>query len=176
MSIWICPKLGYNPIKYELDFPNLTFVHFKGRQKGIYDIEVSNDNNKKIWFPKKIRSKAMYGENLDKVFRSVDLAVEVVSFNKPFDPKIFDERGLDLPVGTLVLMDPEPAPGTYTWDGEKIVNHKGLALDPVAADSHDNRFRYFLFAAGLALIFIACLLKYFELRKKKQTPNDNEDK
>jgi hypothetical protein len=173
MSIWICPELGYNPLKLEMNF-TVSEPNYKGRQKTIFDIEVSNNNNKKIWFPKKINCRAMCGENLDELFRSVNLAIEVVSFNKPLDPKIFDERGLDLPVGTLVLMDPEPAPGTYTWDGEKIVNLSGAALEPVAADSRNNGFRYFLIAAGLALISIACLFRYFELRRKERLSNRND--
>ncbi|MDR2440303.1 MAG: hypothetical protein LBE12_13165 [Planctomycetaceae bacterium] len=167
MSIWICPELGYNPLKFEIEFPDLkTINYYKGRQNGIFDIEVSNNNNKKIWFPKKISCRAMHGENLDKLISSATLAIEVVSFNKPLDPKLFDDRGLDLPVGTLVLIDPEPAPDTYTWDGEKIVGLSGATLEPIVIPPRNNAFRYFLIAAGLALISVACLFKYFELRKK----------
>jgi hypothetical protein len=168
MSIWICPELGYNPLKFEIDFPNLkTINYYKGRQRGTFDIEVSNNNNKKIWFPKKISCRAMHGEHLDKLISSRNLAIEVVSFNKSLDPKLFDERGLDLPVGTLVLMDPEPpVPDTYTWDGEKIVGLSGATLEQVILPARSNAFRYFLIAAGFALISIACLFKYFELRKK----------
>jgi hypothetical protein len=166
MSIWICPELGYNPLKFEIDFPNLkTINYYKGKQRGTFDIEVSNNNNKKIWFPKKISCRAMHGEHLDKLISSRNLAIEVVSFNKSLDPKLFDERSLDLPVGTLVLIDPEPAPDTYTWDGEKIVGLSGATLEPVIP-TRSNAFRYFLIAAGLALISVACLFKYFELRKK----------
>jgi hypothetical protein len=172
MSIWICPELGYNPLKLEMNF-TVSESDYKGKQKTIFDIEVSNNNNKKIWFPKKINCRAMRGENLDNLFRSANLAIEVVSFNKRLDPKLFDERGLDLPVGTLVLIDPEPAPDTYTWDGEKIVGLSGAMLEPSVIPIRSNVFRYFLIAAGLALISIACLLKYFELRKRNQN-SDNE--
>jgi hypothetical protein len=167
MSIWICPELGYNPLKLEMNF-TVSESDYKGKQKTIFDIEVSNNNNKKIWFPKKINCKVMRGANLDNLFRSVNLAIEVVSFNKRLDPKLFDEHGLDLPVGTLVLIDPEPpVPDTYTWDGEKIVSLSGATLEPYVISSRGNAFRYFLIAAGLALISIACLFMYLELRKKK---------
>jgi hypothetical protein len=111
----------------------------------------------------------MHGEYLDKLIFSANLAIEVVSFNKPLDPKLFDERGLDLPVGTLVLMDPEPVPDTYTWDGEKIVGLSGATLEPDTS-TRSNAFNYFLMAAGLALISLGCLFKYFELVKKNRQP------
>ncbi|MDR2437875.1 MAG: hypothetical protein LBE12_00705, partial [Planctomycetaceae bacterium] len=81
------------------------------------------------------------------------------------EPNLFNEKGLNLPIGTLVMMDPEPAADTFTWDGEKIVGLSGATLEPVIP-TRSNAFRYFLIAAGLALISVACLFKYFELRKK----------
>jgi hypothetical protein len=71
------------------------------------------------------------------------------------------------------MMDPEPAPDTYTWDGEKIVGLSGATLEPVVITARGHALRYFLIASGLALISIACLLKYFELRKRNQN-SDNE--
>jgi hypothetical protein len=168
MSIWICPELGYNPLKLENEY-TVANTKYKGRQNFILDIEVSNNNNKKIWFPSKIHARTMRGEKLDKLFYTANLSIEVVSFNKSLDPKLFDERGLDLPVGTLVLMEPEPVPDTYTWDGEKIVGLSGTTLEPDTPTS-SNAFNYFLIAAGLALFSLGCLFKYFELVKKNQQP------
>jgi hypothetical protein len=156
--VWLSPNCGYNPLKFEFFFPDIP-----GTQKTIIDIEVNKDKNSGIWFPATKKTDVFRSE---KLFYQCYEKIEVISLNKKLDSKIFNEKGLNLPIGTLAMIDPEPFHGTFIWDGENIVSLSGATLDPFVTPPRSNVFRYFLIAAGLALISIACLLKYFELRKK----------
>jgi hypothetical protein len=163
-SIWVAPQKGYNPICFEL------YLHDK-KQTSLLNIDVKKDQDSGIWFPASMQTK-LTQDNTTLYHGTIN--VEIISLNKKLNPDLFNEKGLDLPVGTLVLMDPEPpASDTYTWDGEKIVGLSGATLEPFVIPARSNAFRYFLIAAGLALISIACLFKYFELRKRNQN-SDNE--
>jgi hypothetical protein len=162
--VWISPNYGYNPLKFEFFFPDIP-----GTQKTIVNLEVNKDKKSGIWFPTTQKT-TVFRNN--KIFYQHTEEIEVISLNKKLDPNLFNEKGLNLPIGTLVMMDPEPAHDTYTWDGEKIVGLSGATLEPIILPTRSNTFRYFLIAAGLALISVACLFKYFELRKKTQTPDD----
>jgi len=94
--------------------------------------------------------------------------IEVVSLNEKLDPNLFNAKRLGLPIGTLVLMDPEPFPDTFTWDGENIVGLSGTTpLDPGVTGSPRIRVVGYLWTAlGLMLICVYCLKKYFEMQKK----------
>jgi hypothetical protein len=158
IAIWISPSHGYNPLRFEFFFPDIP-----GTKKSIIDLEVNKDKKSGIWFPATQRTTILQNE---KLLYQCNTKIEVISLNKKLDPNLFNEKGLNLPIGTIVMMNPEPAPDTYTWDGEKIVGLRGATLEP-DIPTRSNAFPYFLIAAGLALISIACLFKYFELRKKK---------
>jgi hypothetical protein len=157
--IWLSPNCGYNPLKFEFFFPDIP-----GTQKTIFDIEVNKDKDSGIWFPATQKTTVFRNE---KIFYQYNEKIEVISLNKKLDPNLFNEKGLNLPIGTLAMMDPEPAHDTFTWDGEQIVGLSGLTLEPFVIPPRSNTFRYFLIAVSLALISVGCLLRYLELRKKK---------
>jgi hypothetical protein len=54
------------------------------------------------------------------------------------------------------------------WDGKKITGESESNM--IILPTRGHAFRYFLIAAGLALISVACLFKYFELTKKNRRP------
>jgi hypothetical protein len=156
-SFWISPSRDYNPIKFELVFPDI---------KKITIVDIALEKHHGYWFPSLIHSVTTTEGSIDYEHKT---QIEVVSLNEKMDTNLFNEKGLGLPVGTLVFMDPEPYPETFIWDGEKIVDTRGVApLAPIIGDIPNYATRYLLMAMGLAMICMFFLLKFFEPLKKKR--------
>ena len=159
ISVWFSLKHDLSPLKFELIFPTI-------KQKTTYLMELKQDISSKIWFPSVIHTTVLRDNELAYENKAL---IEVVSFNKPLDPLLFTEKKLGLPIGTLALIDPEPAPGTYTWDGENIVDLSGATIEPYDTPrNYTVNYLLIAIALGLAMIFVWCLLKYLELPKKKR--------
>jgi hypothetical protein len=154
-SVWISPSRDHNPLKFEIIFPDL---------KKISTFNITVEKQRGYWFPSLIHTTmTVEGKKLNEH----KTQIEVVSLNEKMDPNLFNEKGLGLPIGTLVLMDPEPFPDTFTWDGEKIVGLSGATIEPYEDTPRNYTVNDLLMAMGLALIFTYCLKKYFDMAKKE---------
>ncbi len=157
-SVWLASEKDNNPIRFDFVFP--------GEHSAFFEIDYQKHASSGLWFPEMLRTSAKKGER--QVFQEV-VDIEVISLNEKLTPDLFSEKGLNLPIGTLVLMNPEEIPDTYTWDGEKIVGLSGftptipVAIEPAKWDAR----RILLLVSGILLIAIALWKIYQEHRKKR---------
>jgi hypothetical protein len=162
--VWIAPKLGYNPIRFD------SWNDERGFRNTV-NLKIEKHKESGIWFPvSSIRDELYQG----KPYTHSEDKVEIITFNKPIPIETFGPKGMNTPVGTRVYVFPSPnLADNFFWDGEKIAGEFGTVLEPIETPPN-NASRYFFIACGLALISVACLLKYFELGRRKQLPDDHD--
>jgi hypothetical protein len=154
---WIVPAQGYSVLRMRMSSADNSLVDQA-------DYTVAEYKNSGIWFPTISEYKRMRNGNIESF---QNLSVQVVSLNEPLPADIFNPKSFDVPLGKTAYTAGKKSIGKLYWDGNKIANENETVLNSIPIPSRGNAFRYFLIAAGLALISIACLFKYLELRKKK---------
>jgi hypothetical protein len=152
---WVAPTLGYSVLKMRMSSVDNSLVDEA-------DYTVAEYKKSGIWFPTVSEYKRMKNAKVE-LFQN--LSVQVVSLNEPLPADIFNPKSFDVPLGKTAYVQGKESIGKLFWDGNKIANENKTVVDFIPI--RGNTFRYFLIAAGLALISVACLFKYFELRKKK---------
>jgi hypothetical protein len=161
MIVWIAPEYGYNPIRF------LSWNEERGFRYTA-NLKIEKHKESGIWFPVSYIEDEMAD---GKPYSHDEYQVQIFSLNKKLPKETFTPKGIKVPIGTRVYIYPPPAVDNFFWDGEKIAGEFGTVLEPTEVPPN-NATRYFFIACGLALISLACLFKYFELRKKKKHPPD----
>jgi hypothetical protein len=156
---WVAPEQGYSILRKEGEPGDHSFLDRT-------DVTVTKHEKTGLWVPVMSKFERIAEKDGKKfIKRSEYLTLEYLSLNENIPDETFTPATINIPVGRAVHIVPAPKEPMF-WDGEKITSESGVAFASVIIPSHGNAFRYFLIAAGLALISIACLFKYFELRKK----------
>jgi hypothetical protein len=157
-TVWIAPEYGYNPIRI------MDWNEDRGYRCTV-NVKIAKHKESGIWFPVSYVDDATYD---GKPYSHSEYQVEIFSFNKKFPKETFTPKGINVPVGTRVLINPPPVEvDNFFWDGEKIAGEFGTVLEPTETPPN-NTTRYFFIACGLALISLGCLLKYLELARKNK--------
>ncbi len=160
VTIWIAPELGYNMIRCE------TWSDKNGFRNTV-SLKIEKHKESGIWFP--VSYVADEFEN-GKPYSHSDIRIEVISFNKSFPTEIFTPKGMGVPVGTRVYINPSPVEvDNFFWDGNMIRGEFGTVF-VTNVDSFGKRYfnlRLLMIASGLALVCAACYFKYVTYRKEK---------
>lgn len=110
---WIDPARGDSVVRMESEFDR-DGTHYKN----LLNVDVAYLDAAKIWFPAGCTYQRL--EN-DRVTKSEQLTVRVVSLNEPIDPAVFTLSGMDIPPGTHVARVPSDGRGELVWNGDEIV-------------------------------------------------------
>jgi hypothetical protein len=157
--IWIAPEQGYSILRHEGEPGDHSFLDRT-------DVTVTKHEKTGLWVPVKSKFERTAEKDGKKfIKRSEYLTLEYLSLNENIPDEVFTPAAMNIPAGRSVHIVPAPKEPTF-GDGNKITNESETAFASVILPSRGNAFRYFLIAAGLALISVACLFKYLELRKK----------
>ncbi len=158
ITFWLAEDCGYAPIRYETQNSTEGF-------DASTTVELARYKATDIWVPVHMVEK--YNPGIPGQEHQTEYTTTVYSINEPIDAKWFSPESLGLPPGTPVVMAAEKPPfGTPVWDGKKTVSEGEMLLEQ-ATNRRVSGYRYGLFAAGLALISLALLLKYFEAGRKE---------
>jgi hypothetical protein len=157
---WIVPEMGYSIIR-------LACKTGDGTGEEETNLQLKKDEASGIWFPSFSKWERFMNKELTD---SEELQIEVVSFNKKLDHSYFTPSTMNIPVGTVAIIDPLSAYQNYFWDGEKVTDESGTELVDswdMTSNTFSRRFHLFLSACGFIMIGMILLLKYFNRGDRK---------
>ncbi|MDR1480883.1 MAG: hypothetical protein LBJ00_18315 [Planctomycetaceae bacterium] len=181
LSYWIAPSKGYSVIRAETksndngcDMSKINYVSNRDREdmiaqyKYIYSVtsvDVAEYKNTGIWFP--ISMNYERGDGNGEIHNSEKYAITVHSLNESLDPKIFGLAGMDVPVGTYVMLVPDSGDDNYYWDGKKVAGEYASRFADQGGGGVVSFFvRMLLIITGLAMISMFFFLQYLAYRRK----------
>lgn len=167
-TYWIAPSCGYGIVRMQSYYdgnPRSSNQEKTPPMTNFTEIKLSEHKNSGIWFPAAMKFVCTSGKKVD---ISQDFKIKTIALNEKIDPNHFTLKGLDIPVGTVVMKGRESIEDNFFWDGNQIQSERGTMLAEAALPEQYRLFRVILIVVGLGLICAACISKYIELRRKRQ--------